>query len=68
MTPAVRESIQGHPSAFILHRSALAMALYTLRLHADRLEPKAEFRLGRCNRVVYVRDGDAIVRAGRCGS
>lgn len=40
------------------------MALYTLSLHADRLEPKAEIRLGRCNRVVYVRDGDAIVRAG----
>ena len=40
------------------------MPLYTLRLHTDRLEPKAEIRLGRCNRVVYVRDGDAIVRAG----
>jgi len=36
----------------------------TLRLYSDRLEPKAEVRLGRCNRVVYVRDGDAIVRAG----
>lgn len=40
------------------------MPLYTLRLHADHLEPKADIRLGRCNRVVYVRDGDAIVRAG----
>ncbi|MGH8699980.1 MAG: hypothetical protein ACREVR_02230 [Burkholderiales bacterium] len=39
------------------------MPLYTLRLHTDRLEPKAEIRLGRCNRVIYVRDGDAIVRA-----
>jgi len=36
----------------------------TLRLYSDRLEPKAEVRLGRCSRVVYVRDGDAIVRAG----
>lgn len=40
------------------------MALYTLRLHTDRLEPKAEIRLGRCNHVVYVREGDAIARAG----
>jgi len=40
------------------------MPRYVLRLHTDRLEPKAEFRLDRCNRVVYVRDGDAIVRAG----
>ena len=40
------------------------MSHFTLRLHTDRLEPKAEIRLGRCNRVVYVRDGDAIVRAG----
>jgi len=37
---------------------------FTLRLYTDRLEPKAEIRLGRCNRVVYVRDGDAMVRAG----
>jgi len=40
------------------------MPRYVLRLHTDRLEPKAEFRLDRCNRAVYVRDGDAIVRAG----
>ena len=40
------------------------MPQFTLRLHTDRLEPKAEFRLSRCNRVVYVRDGDAIARAG----
>jgi quercetin dioxygenase-like cupin family protein len=39
------------------------MSFYTLSLHTDRLEPKAEIRLGRCNRVVYVRDGDAIARA-----
>jgi len=40
------------------------MPVFALRLYTDRLEPKAEFRLSRCNRVVYVRDGDAIVRAG----
>ena len=40
------------------------MSHYTLRLHTDRLEPKAEGRLPGCNRVIYVRDGDAIVRAG----
>jgi quercetin dioxygenase-like cupin family protein len=40
------------------------MALYTLRLSTDRLEPKAEGRLAGCHRVIYVRDGDAIVRAG----
>jgi quercetin dioxygenase-like cupin family protein len=40
------------------------MPQFTLRLFTDRLEPKAEFRLGRCSRVLYVRDGDAIVRAG----
>ena len=39
------------------------MSFYTLSLHTDRLEPKAEIRLGRCHRVVYVRDGDAIARA-----
>lgn len=39
------------------------MSLFTLRLYADRLEPKAEIRLGRCNRVVYVREGDALARA-----
>jgi len=40
------------------------MARYTLSLHTDRLSPKSEARLPACNRVVYVRDGDAIVRAG----
>jgi quercetin dioxygenase-like cupin family protein len=38
--------------------------VFTLSLHTDRLAPKAEARLGSCNRVIYVRDGDAIVRAG----
>jgi quercetin dioxygenase-like cupin family protein len=40
------------------------MPQYVLRLYADRLESKVDIRLGRCNRVVYVRDGDAILRAG----
>ena len=40
------------------------MPQYTLRLHTDRLEPKAEGRLPAGNRVIYVREGDAIVRAG----
>lgn len=40
------------------------MPLFTLRLYADRLQPKAQARLPPCNRVVYVRDGDARVRAG----
>jgi hypothetical protein len=38
--------------------------VFTLSLHADRLAPKAEGRLAGCNRVIYVREGDAIVRAG----
>jgi hypothetical protein len=40
------------------------LSTYTLRLRTDRLEPKAEARLTGCPRVVYVREGDAIVRAG----
>ena len=40
------------------------MSSYTLRLHTDQLSPKSEARLPACNRVVYVRDGDTIVRAG----
>ncbi len=40
------------------------MPQYTLRLHTDRLEPKAEGRLPAGNRVIYVREGDAILRAG----
>ena len=50
-------------SPFAFRLSPFALSSYTLRLHTDRLEPKAEIRLGRCNRVVYVRDGDAIARA-----
>lgn len=37
---------------------------FTLSLYTDRLEPKAEALLPVCNRVVYLRDGDAVVRAG----
>ena len=40
------------------------MAQYTLRLYTDRLAPKSECRLSACNRVVYVREGDAILRSG----
>jgi hypothetical protein len=39
------------------------MALYTFRLFSDRFAPKAEARLPSCNRVIYVRDGDGLVRA-----
>jgi quercetin dioxygenase-like cupin family protein len=39
------------------------MTQFTLSLYTDRLEPKLERRLPGCNRVVYVRDGDAILRA-----
>lgn len=35
-----------------------------LRLFTDRIEPKAEARLPGRNRVIYVRDGDAVIRAG----
>lgn len=35
----------------------------TLSLYTDRLEPKSEKRLTGCNRVIYVREGDAVVRA-----
>ncbi|MBI3044928.1 MAG: hypothetical protein HYY78_19090 [Betaproteobacteria bacterium] len=40
------------------------MPQFTLRLFTDRLQPKAEGALPGCRRVIYVRDGDAIVRAG----
>jgi hypothetical protein len=40
------------------------MPQYTLRLHTDQLAPKCEVGMPACNRVVYVREGDAIVRAG----
>jgi quercetin dioxygenase-like cupin family protein len=35
-----------------------------LRLFTDRLAPRAAAGLPACNRVIYVRDGDAVVRAG----
>jgi hypothetical protein len=40
------------------------MPQYTLRLYTDQLPPKSEVGLPAGNRVVYVREGDAIVRAG----
>jgi len=40
------------------------MTAYTLNLHTDRLAPKAEGRLRAGNRVLYVRDGDVVARAG----
>lgn len=46
------------------HPETVELSTYTLRLHTDRLEPRAEARLSGSFRVVYIRDGDAIVRAG----
>lgn len=40
------------------------MASYLLRLHTDRLAPKAEVKWPASNRILYVREGDAQVRAG----
>jgi quercetin dioxygenase-like cupin family protein len=40
------------------------MPQYTLRLYTDHLAPKAEAQWPACNRVLYVREGDAQVRAG----
>ena len=40
------------------------MPQYTLRLYTDKLPPKSEVVLPAGNRVIYVREGDAIVRAG----
>jgi quercetin dioxygenase-like cupin family protein len=40
------------------------MSQYTLRLFTDRLAPKAEVKWPACNRVLYVREGDAQVRGG----
>ncbi len=40
------------------------MTRYTLRLYTDSIPPKNEVRLPAGNRVIYVREGDAIVRAG----
>ncbi len=39
------------------------MPRFTLNFYLDRVEAKSERRLPGCNRVVYVRDGDAILRA-----
>src|SRR3954464_15769174 len=36
---------------------------FTLRLHSDRLAPKSEARLPARQRVVYVRDGDVLLRS-----
>jgi len=41
------------------------MPQYTLRLYTDRLPPKAAAKWPACNRILYVRQGDALVRAGR---
>ena len=40
------------------------MKACTLSLHTDRLAPKAEGRLPAGIRVIYVRDGDVLARAG----
>jgi quercetin dioxygenase-like cupin family protein len=40
------------------------MTAFILSLHTDRLAPKAEGRLPAGNRVLYVRDGDMVARAG----
>ncbi len=40
------------------------MPQYTLRLYTDRLPTKSAVEMPACNRVVYVREGDAILRAG----
>ncbi|MGH8661113.1 MAG: cupin domain-containing protein [Burkholderiales bacterium] len=44
--------------------SRLHMRQFTLSLRTDRLAPRAEGRLPGCPRVLYLREGDAIVRAG----
>jgi hypothetical protein len=36
---------------------------FTLRLHTDRLAPKSQARLPGGHRVVYVREGDALLRS-----
>src|SRR5262245_17493977 len=37
---------------------------FVLRFHTDKLQPKREVHLSACNRVLYVREGDAQIRAG----
>src|SRR5678815_1906926 len=39
------------------------MPQYTLRLYTDQLPPKTEVEMPACNRVVYLREGDAIARS-----
>jgi quercetin dioxygenase-like cupin family protein len=39
------------------------MPEYTLRLYTDRLQPKQEAALPMATRVIYVREGDAVVRS-----
>lgn len=46
------------------HTETVALSRFSLSLHTDRLAAKAEARLPGCNRVIYLREGDAIVRAG----
>src|SRR5688572_10485005 len=38
--------------------------MHSLSLHTDQLSPKSELRLPQGIRVVYIRDGDAVVRSG----
>ena len=40
------------------------MPQYLLQLHADQLSPKGEVGMPELNRVVYVREGDCVVRSG----
>jgi len=40
------------------------MPEYTLRLYTDRIAPKSEAALPAATRVIYLREGDAIVRSG----
>ena len=40
------------------------MSRYFLTLHTDQLAPKSEMRLPGGIRVVYMREGDAVVRSG----
>jgi quercetin dioxygenase-like cupin family protein len=40
------------------------MTSYLLRLYTDRFAPKSEAQWPACNRIIYVREGNAQVRAG----
>jgi quercetin dioxygenase-like cupin family protein len=46
------------------HREDPEAVSFQLQLHTDQLAPKSELRLPAGNRVIYVREGDAVVRAG----